>query len=668
MARDSSDARRRGPNKQAPWVRNPDDGLSVLRLALDTKDPVQRRRIEQMFRAGFSVRRAVQQCARDRARAYWAAHHERASDPSGVRTRLGLSRKALEQEAFRCLNEAPHLRQFVTKALAQHLGDDVWNAFERHLFKDTTGGRQGLPRPSRWHDFTRLTGRARSHTKPRVWETFRLVGTLAGHRAAYSQDGTFFQPRTMRPVRSPDAGTWWDHEGALAVVFTGLPDGTLVLPVRLPAAPSNQPILDHHLADPMRWHKIDVVRHRDPHAPGGWRYEAHLTVLATPYVAPAVAARREAAATQTITRSAGIDLNVSNVTVASHDGGRDLHVTRIAHDATQKTAAERRERHRARRQRALERSRRAINPAQYQQSKRQQKRARRREQAGLRAQQVIPAGPRITNAAGTPLQSPRKDRLSRTYRRERAAEAAQAEAATRARRDHARMAAGAIVREHGFQLVVEDCNVTAWARSWGRSLAAFAPGTLLTAIEREASAVAAHVGLVGVVQRASTRTTALSQHCLCGVRVSKSLATRVHDCKACGLVGHRDAIAATLAACVVFAEPDHATAAIVDRATSTALLHALHTREILARTLPYSVSGRQDVLSESNALSARDGSFVAGRGGHPTLSWWLGESLARPRAQPQMRSAMAEPRWSGHDGEPTWSNAPPTVAHLRNKS
>ena len=139
---------------------------------------------------------------------------------------------------------------------------------------------------ARWYDFTRLPGRARSHTKDRKWETFRLHGTLDGHRAAYTgRDGGFFQPDRDAPDRAA-TDIWWTYEGPLAVVFTGLPSGTLVLPVRLPAAPSNQPILDHHLADPTRWHKIDLVRRRDPTAGGGWRYEAHLMVLTTPYVAP----------------------------------------------------------------------------------------------------------------------------------------------------------------------------------------------------------------------------------------------------------------------------------------------------------------------------------------------------------------------------------------------
>jgi hypothetical protein len=42
----SSERRARGPNKQVPWVRRPEDGVSVLRLALDTSVPVQRARVE----------------------------------------------------------------------------------------------------------------------------------------------------------------------------------------------------------------------------------------------------------------------------------------------------------------------------------------------------------------------------------------------------------------------------------------------------------------------------------------------------------------------------------------------------------------------------------------------------------------------------------------------
>jgi hypothetical protein len=599
----SSEKRTRGPNQQAPWVRRPENGVSVLRLALDISDSVQRARIEAMFRAGYTLRRAIQRDARDRAHAYWAATHERAREPAAVRDRLGLSRTALEHAAYAHLDAAPHLRRFVTKALAMHLADGVWTATERHLFADARGRRHGMPRVGRWYDFTRLPGRARSHTTANKWETFRLCGTIAGHRAAYTdRTGDFVQPRHLRPVHS---NAWWSHDGPLAVVFTGLADGPLVLPVRLPTAPSNQPILDHHLADPSRWHKIDLVRRRDPSSPGGWRYEAHLMVLTTPYVSSSTASRRARVAVEAIDRTAGIDVNVSNVTVASHEQGRALRVDRIVRDATQQQRDRSRSRRERRRQRALDRSRRAMNRAQYRLSKRQDKRARRRAAAELPPVDVVPMGPRNARTDGVPLQSYRRDQLSASYRRGRAAQAADAGAAALARRDRARQVAANLVATHGYQLIVEDASISAWSRSWGRAVAAFSPGLLMAAIDREARAVAMVAGGSGGVRRVGTHATALSQHCPCGTRVTKHLAERVHRCPVCQLHGDRDAVAAVLASFVVFAPPGQLRSAHVDYAAAAEALPAIRR----ALSLPY--VGWQDTLSESTDLSAHEGSFLA---------------------------------------------------------
>ena len=612
--------RTRGPNKATPWVRRPDDGLSVLRLALDTSDPVQRGRIETMFSAAYAVRRAVQRDARARTRAYGAARHERRRDAAAVRARLGLSRNALEHAAYAHLDAAPHLRRAVTKALAMHLADSVWAATERHLFRDATGGRQGMPKPGGWFDFTRIAGRARSHTREHKWETFRLHGSLAGHRAAYTRAGTsrLFQPDHLRPVIEPDEG-WWRYCGPLAVVFTGLPIGSLVLPVRLPAAPSNQPILDHHLGDPARWHKIDLVRYRDPSVAGRWRYEAHLMVLTTAYVAPAVHARRQRAAATTAGRRAGIDVNVSNLTVASHIDGDDLQITRVVHDDSARRAIAERERRQRRRNRRLDRSRRACNPDQYELSARQQAHNQRRQAAGLPPVQMIPRGARRRRATGAPQAAYRHDALSSTYRRERAAAACEAEATSQARRDLARQIAARFVRDHGWSFVVEDCDLRSWSRRWGRRMAAFTPGLLVTALERETAAVAQIAGTVGGVERAPTRTTALSQHCLCGERVAKSLAERTHVCGVCGLRGDRDAVSAALAACVVLGDRGEPTTATLDVALARTLLHAPATRARLFATLPYALLGRQDVRSESTVHSARDGFFVAEKGPTPDL-------------------------------------------------
>src|SRR5206468_1855917 len=137
-------------------------------------------------------------------------------------------------------------------------------------------------------------------------------------------------------------------------------------------------------------------------------------------------------------------------------------------------------------------------------------------------------------------------------------------------RDRARELAGEVVATHGYRLVVEDCNLATWSRSWGAAMGAFAPGRLLTAIEREAAAVAAIAGHGGLAY-AATHTTALSQHCPCGARVDKQLAERVHRCSMCKLVGDRDAVAAVLAAFVV-GRPGEPMSARVDYTAASAAL------------------------------------------------------------------------------------------------
>jgi hypothetical protein len=404
-------------------------------------------------------------------------------------------------------------------------------------------------------------------------------------------------------VRRVESDAWWTYEGPLAVVFSGLPEGTLVLPVRLPTAPCNQPILDHHLGDPSRWHKIDLVRTRDPNQPGGWRYEAHLMVLTTPYASPATVARRATIAIATADRVAGIDVNVSNLTVASHETGTAMQLSRVERDLPRRQRARRRARAERRRQRALDRSRRAMNRAQYQLSKRQEKRARRRAVDGLLPIEVVPAGPRVVRSDGVPLHSYRRDRLSRGYHRLRAAQVADAAADAQERRAHARQVAADLVAMHGYRFVIEDTSIAAWSRSWGRAVAAFSPGVLVAAIDREARAVAAIAGSrAGSIERAPTRTTALSQHCPCGARVPKTLADRVHVCGTCGLRGDRDAVSAVLASFVVGAGTEM-------RVDYEATRVAQRSIERLLRFDPY--KGWQGTPSESTDLSAREGSVLA---------------------------------------------------------
>ncbi|TDC86841.1 transposase [Actinomadura sp. 7K507] len=605
----------RGRNKAPAWRRPADGPVTVVRLRL-VPDPAARHRLEQLFEAAWSLKRALRRDGRARALAYRAGHRPRSTPQEAKqwRVRLGLSRDALERAGYRHLDASGHLRHHLSKAVAMHIADEVWCGLERHLFADASGRRQGVPKAGSWWGFTRIPGRARSHTTPRKWETFRVHGTLAGHLAAHRVPGlpegftpqeaaalppgagVLAQPRTMPVASAPRSrggkGVWWEYDGPLTLVYAGGPDGCrgdLVVPVRLPQGAGQWPHLLHTLSDPEAFHKVDLVRRRDPAEPGGWVYEAHLMVLAPAYIAPSTAGRRAQAPTG---RRGGVDGNVSNLAVVSAPaepvpaGGvvaaASPHTAMVSPGVVsskvrmppdERDRIARRERKRRGRQRALERSRRASNTAQYELGKRQRKRQRRRQAAGLPPKQVtVPAGPRIARANGTPRRSHHRDTLSNTYRRLRARDAAAAQRTTQSRRTRARHTAGQIVAVHGPNLVVEDCDISGWFRLWGRACARFTPGMLITALEGECTKTG------GRLLRAATRTTALSQHCPCGRRVPKHLGVRVHHCPiadgGCGLTGDRDLISAALAAFTHLHDPDDPSTARVDYQTSRRVLCA----------------------------------------------------------------------------------------------
>jgi hypothetical protein len=132
--------------------------------------------------------------------------------------------------------------------------------------------------------------------------------------------------------------------------------------------------------------------------------------------------------------------------------------------------------------------------------------------------------------------------LSRGYRRLRGEHAEAAASVAEARGHRARRLAAAIVAVHGPHLSIEEGDIGAWFRLWGRACLAFTPGRLIGALDRECAASG------GALVRVGTSPTALSQHCLCGARVPKSLGQRTHRCPDCGLSGDRDLVSAALAA------------------------------------------------------------------------------------------------------------------------
>jgi hypothetical protein len=343
--------------------------------------------------------------------------------------------------------------------------------------------------------------------------------------------------------------------------------------VRLPSGAGQWPHLAHFLADPNIWHKIDLVRLRDRKAPGGWRYYAHLLIHGRGYQSPSTIARREQIPAD---RRAGVDANVSNLAVASFATAQPERplVERIdCTDAQQKAAARAAQRTRSRR-RALDRSRRNTNAAQYGPSMRQHKRAERRTAKGLPTKQIAnPGGARHARTDGVPLRAYRHDELSQRYQRTRCDHATESRRTSQAKQARAAQIAAAIVAAHGNTITVEDCRVSTWARLWGKRIALFSPGMLLTALATECSASG------GQLFRAGTRSTAMSQHCLCGAPVPKTLAQRIHHCPHCGLRGDRDSISAALAACVNLADPNDPRTARVDYRLAHALRDGLASQQ-----------------------------------------------------------------------------------------
>ncbi|MFI1333809.1 transposase [Streptomyces sp. NPDC020845] len=547
----SGEGRRfRGSNKAEPWRREKDAAVSVIRLPLVVDDPAARRRMELLFAAMWQVKRALQRDARAVVDAYWAGDVRRESDAMAWRAELGLSRTGLEQRAYAHVERSGRLGDHVSKALAMHQADEVWAGVARSLHPDASGQRAGRPRTGSWWEYTRIPGRARSHTVERKWETFRLHGTLTGHLNAFRHPAlpghittptqtaalppgasVLAQPHNLPTPHRPTgriptsngsdsantpgrartrAATWFDYTGPLTVVFAGGPnstDGDQVLVVSFPA--TGHP--DH---GPVRADTITLTE-AEQHA---------LTVR-----------RRKA----------------------------------------------------KRRQRALDRSRRSTNPAQYRPSRRQQARDERRHTAGLPPRATAtPAGPRRTTTARKPAQPYRHDQLSTSYRTLRARHAMAAAREAEAKHHRARRIAAVLVAAHGPSLTVEDCDIRTWFRLWGRACSATTPGRLITQLAAECTATG------GRLLRAPTFTTALSQQCLCGRRVPKSLRQRTHDCDpaegGCGLRGDRDLVSASPAAFTTLADPDDPTTARLD-----------HTRARTAQIL--FAEGLQEALSESTA-------------------------------------------------------------------
>lgn len=96
------------------------------------------------------------------------------------------------------------------------------------------------------------------------------------------------------------------------------------------------------------------------------------------------------------------------------------------------------------------------------------------------------------------------------------------------------------ILQHGSIINTENISLRAWQKLFGRSIRDRAPGVFMGLVTRKAESAGGRINLI------STRSTALSQHCVCGRKEKKPLSQRTHNCQ-CGVIMQRDLMAAYLA-------------------------------------------------------------------------------------------------------------------------
>jgi putative transposase len=93
---------------------------------------------------------------------------------------------------------------------------------------------------------------------------------------------------------------------------------------------------------------------------------------------------------------------------------------------------------------------------------------------------------------------------------------------------------------HGADMACEKLDYVAWQKNFPRSVRDRAPGLLVATMRRKAESAGGNR-----LYEFNTRTTALSQTCLCGNKKKKPLSQRVHRCE-CGIKEDRDLFSAYL--------------------------------------------------------------------------------------------------------------------------
>jgi hypothetical protein len=195
----------------------------------------------------------------------------------------------------------------------------------------------------------------------------------------------------------------------------------------------------------------------------------------------------------------GLDIGPSTIAAV---GEEDALLVQFCNEVIQPWKEIRRE------QRAQDRSRRATNPGNY-------------------------------NADGTVKKGSRKWQRSNRYKKRQAriAECQRKLTATR-KRQHGELCNK--VLSLGKIIKTENLSYTSFQKNFGRSVAVRGPGMFVNQLSRKA----ANAG--GEVQEQNTRTTKLSQTCICGSIKKKPLKQRHHGC-GCGAEAQRDLFSGFLA-------------------------------------------------------------------------------------------------------------------------
>jgi transposase len=165
---------------------------------------------------------------------------------------------------------------------------------------------------------------------------------------------------------------------------------------------------------------------------------------------------------------------------------------------------------------------------------------------------------------------------------------------------------------HGADMACEKLDYVAWQKNFPRSVRDRAPGLLVEVMRRKAESAGGDR-----LYEFNTKTTALSQTCLCGKREKKPLSQRVHRC-GCGITQDRDLFSAYLGLHV------HKGADGLDRLDLRAASHGW---------LPH----RQDV--DGSPRSSRTASINRPGRRHPPSRRSVARIKARRAAKRQSRSA-----------------------------